>query len=130
MRIIKLSEKEFSIVEEVREFFAGLSDHQPPGKFRVPKGWIARDALDPDEQLVFTFQGNAVFIANALSGIQNNTDEYRADYPVFFQIDTSTLKEAKSRPAARKLLDDLARGQGWNRHDDCREAQALWLALR
>jgi hypothetical protein len=130
MRVIKLSEAEFSNLEEVREFFAGLAGHEPPGKFRVPKGWIAKDALDVNEQLVFTFQGTAVFTANALAGIQANTGAYKPDYPAFFQIDRSTVREANDCPAGRELLGKLARGQGWNRLADSNETQALWVALR
>jgi hypothetical protein len=93
MRIIKLSqEAEFETIFKVLEFFGGLPRANPPGKFRVPKGWIAGDALSADEYLVFTFETRPVFTAIAASGIQKNEDEHRDSCPVFFQIDLDSLK--------------------------------------
>jgi hypothetical protein len=100
MRIIKLSqEAEFETIFKVLEFFGGLPRANPPGKFRVPKGWIAGDALSADEYLVFTFETRPVFTAIAASGIQKNEDEHRDSCPVFFQIDLDSLKTVAASDA-------------------------------
>jgi HNH endonuclease len=147
MRFVKLSQqKEFDTLEEVRRFFLQeLRDHEPPGKFRIPSGHIAKDELEPGEPLVFTYSpARVVFTAQAETGLEDNNDEWCERYPGYFVINLSTLREADEDlrelegwyNAAARASDPNHRsvnfiGQGWNHlPDSSPHTQALWVRLR
>ena len=72
MRIIKLSKEQFPTLNDARRFFRQeLKGRNPPGKFRVTPGRIARkNGLQPAEPLVFTYDAQIIFAARAKSGLQ------------------------------------------------------------
>lgn len=137
MRIVKLSKRaEFADLNAVREFFAELPSRTPPGKFRLPDGWIAKDHFNPNERLIFTFEGRAVFIGRSQSGVLPNEDEYRHDYPSYFVVDTDSLRELdvdlsdleqKYNAAAQEKRG--FRGQGWTLLAESPATDAVWRAL-
>jgi hypothetical protein len=133
MRIIKLNvEKEFPSLADVRRYFlAELPYRKPRGKFLIPTGWIAKeDGMRTGEQLVFTYKAIPVFTAYALTGVQENLDEEAKVYPVFFEVDVSTIKEVADADAKKGLLRNLAKGEGWNRLEDTDQTRSIWSKLR
>ena len=130
MRIIKLSKDKFSALRDVQDFFReDLPQFNPPGKFRITKRRIASDALDVDEQLVFTYKARPVYTATVESGIEPSDDEYSSEFPVCFRVKLSTLKEVEDSPVTRDSLRDLPKGPAWIRLWDPEAAQ-VWTALR
>jgi hypothetical protein len=138
MRIVKLSTAEFPTLADVKRFFlADISLRTPPGKFRVPPGWIAEDKIEPNEPLVFTYETKVVFTARAGSGLLQNEDDQRARYPSYFVVNLTTLRTADRR------LEDVEReynsetsanikmhgSQGWNRLPDTAFTLQLWARL-
>src|SRR5262245_46714124 len=94
MRLIKLSKEEFPSLDEVRDFFNhDIRGMTPSGKFRVPSGWIAQDALEAGEALIFAYQSRAVFTARAGSELRPNDDEWHERYPSYFLVDLESLRE-------------------------------------
>lgn len=123
MRIIKLNTtKEFPTLEKLEYYFEHeLPLLNPPGKFLMPKRWIAEDGLQRGERVLFSYKRCVRFIANAVSGSMKNTDEYQNSYPFFFVIDLDTVRQTNF--SLQKLEDRLrdeagetkciVRTQGW-----------------
>jgi len=86
MRLIKLSQKEFGTVVKVDEYFREvLPARIPPGKFRVPSGWIAKHGINAGELLLFSYLSNIRYIAQAASSRRVNHDDQSKIYPYFFE---------------------------------------------
>jgi hypothetical protein len=129
MRIIKLSKLEFNSERRVHVFFADdIRQTSPVGKFRMPKGWISKDSFKEGEKVVFTYAKSAMYTAIAKTGILENTDNRRKDYPVFFSLDLSTLKAVPH--GSRDVVKPVAGGRGWNCLSDSPRILALWGKLR
>lgn len=125
MRIIKLNIiKEFPTFEQLVHYFEyDLPSRNPPGKFLLPKGWIAEGGLEPGERVLFSYKCRVRFVAHAASGRIKNTDEEQKNYPCFFTIDLSSVQQTDF---SLKKLEDLlrheanenkriVRTQGWPR---------------
>jgi hypothetical protein len=138
MRFVKLSDSEFCTLDDVRRFFFDEIQHRTPvGKFRIPKGHIARDRFRRGEPIVFTYNRRVVLTARAGSSLVPNDDEDQQRYPVFFVIDLTTLRDAdvdlqnvqqwfnESTDACINLI-----GQGWNTLPDTDETANIWARLR
>jgi hypothetical protein len=94
MRLVKLSTAEFDDMDRVDEFFEGdLPQRRPPGQFLITPGWIAEDALDECEVLLFSFLGRVVWVARAGSGRLQNTGRNRGRYPNYFIVDLRTAQK-------------------------------------
>ncbi len=101
MRIVKLSADEFPDLEDVDWFFEEeLAAREPRGKFRIPRGWIAADGLQPGEPILFSYRSIVRYSALAGSGRQRNNDDQRERYPYYFVVDPETLQ-----PATISLVD-------------------------
>ena len=96
MRLVKLSTQEFEDLNKVNEYFQNvLPQRTPPGKFMIPKGWIAEDRLSEGELVLFSFNSRVVRVAQAASGRRANDDPEFADYPYYFLVDLDTLREVE-----------------------------------
>jgi HNH endonuclease len=141
MRIIKLSDgpdQGFSTLDDVQRFFrTDIWQRTPPGKFEVPAGWIAEGRLVSSECLIFTYQVRVVYTARAGSGLIRNDDDQRPQYPSYFVVEPSTLREANVpfRDFEKKYNEatgsdrNLVGNQGWNILPDTDQAAALWVWL-
>lgn len=101
-----------------------LHKRTPNGKFLLTRGRIAKDGIKPNERIVFTYIGEIVFQARALTGRNENSDcTVSEQYPHYFCVDLSTiqkgckslreledeLKESKMIPPGKNLV----KSQGW-----------------
>ena len=143
MRIIKLSKKnesEFAKEDGVRKFFScTIQNRKPPGIFRVTKGRIADGALEPGEQLLFTYEARVMFIALAKSELMLNSDAQSAKYPKLLVVDCATLRqvdedlrevEEEYKKRRNALYHKNFIGQGWNRILDPRNTAAMFAKLQ
>jgi hypothetical protein len=76
MRLIKLSkdDKDFVSEESLKYYFhVKLFTRTPSGFFVFPKRHIAANALDPDERILFSYQGNLRYVAKTKTGVEKNT---------------------------------------------------------
>jgi hypothetical protein len=74
VRLIKLSTNEFPGEANLLTYFAQeLQDRKPPGLFRLPTGWIGKDALHEGETLLFSYRNRLRFVAKAKTGRMDNT---------------------------------------------------------
>ncbi len=137
MRVVKLSKEEFSELEDVRRFFRNLLKRNPPGKFRITKGRIAKNALEPGEKILFSYSRRVYFIAQSASSRLKNEDKYQNKYPSYFLLDMDTL-----HPVDISLFDvekryhqetgetkHLVQAQGWPIIENETFATSLWESL-
>ena len=139
MRIIKLSiTKEFPTLDTLGNYFKyELPSRNPPGKFLLPKEWIAEDGLQPGEMVIFSYRCCVRFVAQAASGRMKNVDEYQNRYPYFFVIDLNTVRQTNF--SLQKLEDRLrhegdekkhiVRTQGWPRIRDTKITESVVESL-
>lgn len=139
MRVIKLNTtKEFPALEDLERYFDNdLPSRNPPGKFRLTKGRIAEDGLQPGERVIFSYKCCVCFVAYAASGRMENTDEYQNDYPYFFIIDLDHVRQTNF--SLQKLEDRLlhksnekkyiVRTQGWPRISDTKITESIVESL-
>lgn len=135
MRIIKLSEEEFSDLQDVQEFFRDdLPHREPRGKFRITPGRIAKDGLQSDEQLLFSYKGVIYYVALSATGRLDNDDECQDEYPYYFQIDMDTLRsieidlaeiEARYHRETNETKS-LVQTQGWPKIENLIFVKSLW----
>lgn len=100
MRIIKLSDKdeEMRTSEMVREYFEESLPTKHGGKFLLTAGRISTDGIKPGEKLVFTLNGDIVYVGIAASerrkytGTQDWPSQF---YPFYFLVDTNQIYRAK-----------------------------------
>ncbi len=92
MRVVKLSEKIFPKLEDVMVFFRDcLPERDPPGKFRITKGRIAQDGLEPEEEILFSYNGRIYFIAKSKTVRRKNEDKDKNEYPFYFLVNMNEL---------------------------------------
>jgi len=141
VRIVKLSnaEIEFATLDGVRRFFLEeMPVGERPGKFRVTRGRITKDGLEPGEPLVFTYEARVVFTAYAGSGLLPNDDDYSKRYPHYFIVDLATLREAdedfydveRRYNKATGTSLKLVKSQGWSRLPNSAHTEDIWTHLR
>jgi len=138
MRIVKLSEKIFPELEDVMEFFKNsLPNWNPPGKFRITDGRIARDGLQPGEEVLFSYSGIIRYIARSATGCRKNEDEYQSEYPFYFLVEMNTLQsiEISLRDVEQRYHHEtgetksLVQTQGWPKIENRIFANNLWESL-
>lgn len=137
MRFVKLGNKEFKTLDDVRSVFRkDFPNRTPPGKFRV-KRRHRHDKLAVGEPLVFTYQTRVVFTARAGSALLPNDDNEKDVYPGYFVIDLSTLREANEDLYEVERVYNKAAGtkiglvgQNWNRLPASAHTEQLWTRLR
>lgn len=132
MRVVKLSEeKEFSRTREVIEYFEVIiRERTLKGKFRIlqtnpdarPKIGAEEFEKGKEELVIFSYKGEILYTAKTKSGIMENRDRCRKDYPLYFLIDIKTIKrvfDITLKDLEKRLLRDtgkkynLARSQAW-----------------
>ena len=131
MRIIKLSasDPDMATPELVKVFFTKvLRERNPPGKFRLPSGWISEKGIQPGERLLFTYLGQCVYQARSASGRVRNTDEESGTYPFYFCLDvaslvqtTGNLADLQGELTQQGLSNKNLRSQGWPSLDETPE---------
>jgi len=76
VRLIKLSIGEFPTGEDVNRYFRSpeseLRSRTPRGTFVFPKGWIAKDGLNPGDTVLFSYRADVIYVGRARSGRQPN----------------------------------------------------------
>lgn len=109
-------------LEEVLKYFReSLPQRQPPGLFLLTAGRIAERGIAEGELLVFSYNGEIVYIGQAASERMNNNGPEHTQYPFYFLVDVHSLRrgcgrledlEAQLR-AAGFSDKNIARTQGW-----------------
>ena len=95
MRIIKLSkvDEDFSNRDMVGEYFEKkLKNKVPEGKFELTKTRIAKNGISPNEKLIFTYEGEIVYLAEAATGRETNKGKQTEKYPYCFYIDMESVR--------------------------------------
>ena len=97
MRIIKLSDTDpdMKTVFDVRKYFKKkLQARKLKGQFLLTATRIKEGGVEPGEKLVFTYRSQLVFSALAASGRIAYEGEEASEYPYYFCIDTSSIRQA------------------------------------
>ena len=124
MRVIKLSKVEFESPANFYNYITSeVEERSPKGKFRIPKGYIAKDQFSNDETVIFVQDSIVIGFGQASSNVLENDDEFSSKgYPNCFIFNTSTFREtnfplAKIEDALHKagLQKNITRTQGWPR---------------
>lgn len=123
MRIIKLSDrdKDFPNCESVGYYFQyKLPNRNPPGKFLLTKGRVAKNGIEIGEQLIFSYKSKILYLALSASGRRDNLDEDVDMYPFYFVVDMSTITPVKgsltgieSICSKANVHKNIVRTQGW-----------------
>lgn len=137
MRLIKLSTDEFPEEADLQAYFTQvLPNRQPPGLFRLPRGWIGEDGLDVGETLLFSYRGRLRFVGEAETGRMDNTYLPDENYPYCFVINMRSarranvpLNEVEQRLRAEAGLTKSLQAQGWTRIPDSDRAEQIIKAL-
>ena len=115
MRVVKLSKDEFSTIQRVQDFFSKeIPRREPPGKFRVPKGWIAPKKFSESERLLFQYDAIIIKSSTSKSKLMENLQD-PDKYPVYFAINLNKIKEhCVSIYEMNSRFGSKIKGQAWN----------------
>lgn len=97
MRIIKLSpdDPEMKTRESVSHFFhTTLKERNPRGQFLLTKGRISPDGIRAGERIVFTYNGDCVFLAKSASDRLDTQGPSATRYPTYFCVDVDSIVSA------------------------------------
>ncbi len=143
MRIIKLSkdDEEMQNRDMVRKYFEVSLPKKYGGKFLFKKGWIAEGELSAGEKVVFTYNGDLVYLGVAASERQDYTGELGwspHDYPYYFLVDTNqlycgwgSLADFESKLSENGLLEkNIVRSQGWPHLQDSLQLDDIWNCFK
>jgi len=138
MRIVKLSEEKFPKLQDVEKFFRNRLPHwNPPGKFRITEGRIAKNGLQPGEEVLFSYNGMIYYIARSATGRLRNEDEYQNEYPFYFLVEMDTLRavEITLHDVEQRYHKEsgetksLVQTQGWPKIENRIFVKNLWESL-
>ena len=140
MRIIKLSDKDIDFPDRKRvEFYfqSKLPDRNPPGKFLLTKGRVAKDGIEIGEQIIFSYKTEITHIALSASGRIDNTDDDKNMYPFYLVVDMDSLFPAKgnlsdieSMFSKAGIEKNIVRTQGWPSIPDSPVTENIWNNLK
>jgi hypothetical protein len=139
MRIIKLSDKDkdFPTRESVDYYFQHkLPNRNPPGKFLLTKGRIAKDGIESGEQLIFSYKTEILYISLSASGRLDNFDKDADTYPFYFLVDIESITPARgflsdieSICLEAEINKNIVRSQGWPRIQEP-VTEIIWSILK
>ena len=116
------NDEDMTTLNDVRKFFSEtLTQSSPPGRFLITKSRIAKDGVCPGELLVFSYEGEILYLACSETGRVRNRDSQSTQYPHYFCIDMrslragcGTLSEFEKALADKQLIDrNIVRSRGW-----------------
>jgi hypothetical protein len=97
MRVIKLSPNDRDMLTRHRVdtyFREVLPNRSPKGQFLLTKSRIAPDGIQPNERIVFTYMGEIVYQARALTGRTKNLDKTESEqYPYYFCVNLDSIEQ-------------------------------------
>ena len=141
MRLIKMSKDLSPSREEVVSYFEDSdsefrTEDETHGIFYFTKGRISPDGIKPGETLLFSYDGEVVYVAKAASAPLASSGAESAQFPYYLQVDLPSLRKA-SIPLAqlqRTITDKLGNcppltGQGWTRLPDDAAVEAAVNSL-
>ena len=133
MRIIKLSPEDPDMKDRgmVDLFFnKKLRERKPRGQFLITKGRISEKGISPGEMLVFSYNGEIVYLALSKSGRLTTTGPEANNYPFYFCVDISTIVKGKrSLHELEKEINaskHIVKTQGWPSFKDSLELKRIW----
>jgi len=130
LRLIKLSKELTPSRAEVVYYFEDPDSefrtrHETFGIFMFTKGRISSDGISSGETLLFSYEGEIVYVAKAASGPLPTTGPESDEFPYYLQVDLPSLKRASipltdlQNAIAAKTGENLQLlGQGWTRLPD------------
>ena len=140
MRIIKLSNKDKSFPDRKRVdsyFLKKLPNRNPPGKFRLTQGRVAKDSIEIGEKLIFSYKTEIIYIGLSASGRIDNSDEDMDMYPFYFIIDIDSLVPAKGNLSDIESMflkagikKNLVSTRGWPRIQDSPVTKSVWNNIK
>lgn len=99
--------------------------HDTFGIFMFTKGRISSDGINPGETLLFSYEGEIVYVAKAASGPLPTTGPESAEFPYYLQVDLPSIKRASislnelQNVITAKTGESIQLlGQGWTRLPD------------
>lgn len=124
MRVIKLAKEEFPLREDVDEYFRSPESDFHRRGFIFPKGRIAEDGVQPGEIVVFTYNAQAAYLAEATGPREDYDGPECPEKPFRLPLDTGSLE------AIDVSLHDLLCWLGFDSSDAQRLTQSQgWLRL-
>lgn len=107
-----------------------LPNRNPPGQFLLTKGRISAKGISPGEMLVFSYNGDIVYLALSLSERQENTGPEAREYPYYFCVDIATIISGKGNlkqiENEIKASKNIVKTQGWPTIKDSPEIKKIW----
>ncbi|HUO78196.1 MAG TPA: hypothetical protein VMU21_11545 [Thermodesulfovibrionales bacterium] len=132
MRIIKLSPKDRSMTNRdmVDYYFNEELPNREHGQFLFTKGRIKEEGIAPGEMLVFSYNGDIVYLALSESERHANTGPEASEYPFYFCVDIKTIIEGKGNLKQLeneiKVNKNIVKTQGWPTIKDSLEIKRIW----
>lgn len=133
MRIIKLSPNDEDMINRVMVdsyFNEKLPNRKPPGQFLLTKGRISAKGISPGEMLVFSYNGEIVYLALSQTERLNTTGSKAGRYPFYFCVDIETIVKGKGNlddlEKEIKVAKHIVKSQGWPSVKDSPELKKTW----
>ena len=133
MRIIKLSPNDEDMINRtmVDSFFTDkLLNRKPSGQFLLTKGRISAKGISPGEMLVFSYNGEIVYLARSRSERLNTSGSKADRYPFYFCVDIETIVKGKGNledlEKKIKATKHIVKSQGWPTVKDTPELKETW----
>lgn len=130
MRLIKMSKELTPSRTEVVSYFEDQKSEfrtrdEAYGIFMFTKGRISPDGISSGETLLFSYEGEVVYVAKAASGPLPTTGHESTEFPHYLQVDLPSLKRAsipltelQNAITAKTGESIQLLGQGWTRLPD------------
>ena len=125
MRLIKLSTEEFKADEDVHNYFnnrnSEFHSRGMNGVFIFPNGWIAKNSIEPNDTILFSYRGNILYVAKTCSELLPWNGKESEAYPNYLEIDLESLKQVSFSVADLEtelrnktgFTNSIAKSQGW-----------------
>jgi len=119
----------------VDSFFTGeLHKREVPGQFLLTKGRIRENGISPEEMLVFSYNGDIVYLALSQSERLKNNGPESNEYPFYFCVDITTIVNGKGNlkqlESELKTNKHIVKTQGWPTIKDSPEIKRIWNQFR
>lgn len=111
-------------------FTKKLHDRPLKGQFLLTKGRISKKGISPGELLVFSYNGDIVYLAESESERLTTTGAEASKYPFYFCVDIKTIIKGKGNLQQLeneiKANKNIVKSQGWPTIKDSHEIKRIW----
>ena len=130
MRIIKLSPEDPSFPSRamVDFYFNEELPNREHNQFLLTKGRIKKGGISPGELLVFSYNGDIVYLGLAESERLNNTGSEASKYTFYFSVGSIIEGKGNLQQLENELKTNknIVKTRGWPTIQDSTEIKRIW----